>query len=49
VTDDKIKAAVRARIAAEEAPGIPPTVTDPAVLAALAAIIEDADKHRPHK
>jgi hypothetical protein len=46
MTDEEIKAAVEARIAKEEAAGIPRTITDPKILAALGRIVADDRERR---
>ncbi len=49
MTDDEIETAVQARLDAEEAAGIPRTITNPVVLAELARIIEDAEERPNHR
>jgi hypothetical protein len=46
MTDDEIRAAVRHIRARDRASGRPVTITNPAILAELARIIEDSDRGR---
>ncbi len=50
MSPEEIKAAVAARIDAEEVAGIPRTISDPAVLADLARIVVEAEHgHAPRR